>query len=133
MGCGWAAESSNDGYGRWRKMKKLREMAVAGSSTMGKSSRCKGKEEGNDGTGVDMVAMIAIGKRGEIRQQRWRLWQRMAWLHGLVRLMIAAAKMVRNYNKVAEMTTEEDDIIGHYDMRLGATTTTAQDEEMIRR
>ncbi|KAJ8512018.1 hypothetical protein OPV22_002452 [Ensete ventricosum] len=83
MGCGWAAESSDDGYGKWRTMKKLREMAIAGSTTVGKSSRSKGKEEGNDGTCVDMVVMIAIGKRGEIRQQRWRLWQRMAWLHGL--------------------------------------------------
>ncbi|RWW08192.1 hypothetical protein GW17_00028385 [Ensete ventricosum] len=47
MGHGWAAKSSDDRYGRWRKMKKLREVATAGSAAAGKGSRRGGKEEGS--------------------------------------------------------------------------------------
>ncbi|RRT43383.1 hypothetical protein B296_00035626 [Ensete ventricosum] len=38
------------------------------------------------------------------------------------RLMIATVKMVRNYSKVVEMTTEGDGTIGGCDMRLGGSS-----------
>ncbi|RWW28794.1 hypothetical protein GW17_00006708 [Ensete ventricosum] len=63
----WATESSGDGYGQRRKMKKLREVATVGLATAGKVAGAGGRKR---------ATTIATGKRGGRRQQKQRLRQR---------------------------------------------------------
>ncbi|RRT77540.1 hypothetical protein B296_00028434 [Ensete ventricosum] len=102
MGHGWVAKSNDDGYGGCKKMKKMREVVAMGSVATRKGSRSKEKEEGSDSaSSIDHYSRLA---RDVLADE--------------VRLMITAAKMMRNYNKVAEMTTEEGGTVGDCDMRL---------------
>ncbi|RWW62854.1 hypothetical protein BHE74_00029998 [Ensete ventricosum] len=102
MGHRWVAKSNDDEYGGRKKMKKTREVVATGSVAMRKGSMSKEKEEGSDSaSSIDHYSRLA----GDV-------------LADEVRSMITATKMVRNYNKVAEMTTKEGGTVDGCDMRL---------------
>ncbi|RWW49091.1 hypothetical protein BHE74_00044780 [Ensete ventricosum] len=115
---GVMAGKYGDEYGLWRKMKKLREVAAAGSA-MRKGSKSEGTEESNDGTSVATIA----ASRSLLRFAKGNVdycSRSLGDMHQLtrVRLIIVAVKMVANCSKVAKMTAKEDSAVGNYDRRL---------------
>ncbi|RWW31406.1 hypothetical protein GW17_00003978 [Ensete ventricosum] len=108
LGCGggcetrrqqWRLQRSSNGYGQQRKMKNLREVAIAGSVATRKGNRSRGKEEASDDVGMATTGMIATGKRGGKKQQRRRLQQRTVRLHGLQATDRAAIEVLGSTSK----------------------------------